>query len=117
MAKAPKGKLKVAESLSKPKRPKDTRQVAELHGNATAPVHVEVRITDPNYAIKLLSDDVKHERVRFEGPADRDGWLKLLYSADGPTGDPFRIGKIRLTLDPGTGTVTGLTLDPEGEQA
>lgn len=75
------------------------KQIMTLRNNGAAPTDFAIRITDPNYTVKFLADDIKHKRVRFEGPADQNGWLKLLYSADGLTGDPFHIGKARLVSD------------------
>ena len=57
-----------------------------------------MRITDAKYEADILADDVKHKRVWFEGPAAAGGWMKLYYSADGQSGDPFPIGSIRFLL-------------------
>ncbi len=77
------------------------RPVVHLEGAATAKakVRVEARITDSNYEVGILKDDIHNKRVWFEAPPDPDGWMKLLYSADGPTGDPIPIGKIKIHLD------------------
>jgi hypothetical protein len=76
------------------------RPVVHLEGTATAMVKVEVRITDAKYEVKLLKEDLHFKRAWIEPPADADGWMKLLYSADGPEGDPWAIGKLRILLDP-----------------
>lgn len=80
---------------------KGKRRVVHLEGSATAnaKVRVEVRITDSKYEVGILQDDIDNKRVWFEAPPDADGWMKLLYSADGPTGDPIPIGKVRISLD------------------
>jgi hypothetical protein len=77
------------------------RPVVHLEGTATAnaKVKVEVRITDSMYEVGILKDDIENKRVWFEPPADAEGWMKLLYSADGPTGDPIPIGKVKVYLD------------------
>jgi hypothetical protein len=77
------------------------RPVVHLEGTATAnaKVRVEVRITDSMYEVSILKDDIKNKRVWFETPPDAGGWMKLLYSADGPTGDPIPIGKVKVCLD------------------
>jgi len=76
--------------------------VVHLAGTAkaSAPVRIEARINDPKYEVELLKEDIHFKRVWFEPPADEEGWMKLLYSADGPTGDPWQIGKVRIYLDP-----------------
>jgi hypothetical protein len=83
--------------MAKPKK----RPVVHLEGTATAnaQVRVEVRITDSKYEVGILKDDIRTKRVWFEPPPDDEGWMKLLYSADGPTGDPIPIGKLRIYLD------------------
>ncbi len=80
---------------------KSKRRVVHLEGSATAnaKVRVEVRITDSKYEVGILQDDIDNKRVWFEAPPDTDGWMKLLYSADGPTGAPIPIGKVRISLD------------------
>jgi hypothetical protein len=70
-----------------------------LAGTATAKVRVDVRITDSKYEVGILKEDIHFKRVWFEPPADDKGWMKLLYSADGPTGDPWPIGKVRIYLN------------------
>jgi hypothetical protein len=89
-------------------RPEETpdmakkRPVVHLEGTGTAKkakATFEVRITDAMYEVGILKDDIKNKRVWFEAPPDADGWMKLLYSADGPTGDPIPIGKIKFDLD------------------
>jgi hypothetical protein len=80
------------------------RPVVHLAGTAKykrtkKKVEVEARITDPVYEFGILKDDIKNERVWLEPPPDDDGWMKLLYSADGPTGDPIPIGRIKIHLD------------------
>jgi hypothetical protein len=79
------------------------RPVVHLNGRAkpkaSAPVRIEVRINDPKYEVELLKEDIQFKRVWFEPPADKEGWVKLMYSADGPTGDPWQIGKIKVYLD------------------
>jgi hypothetical protein len=67
---------------------------------ATAAARIEARITDAHYDMDAFEYDIKNKRVWFEAPPDEQGWMKLLYSADGPTGDTFPIGKIRIYLDP-----------------
>jgi hypothetical protein len=78
------------------------RPPVQLTGTAkakNAPVRVEARITDSKYEVRLLNEDIHFKRVWFEPPADDEGWMKLLYSADGPEGDPWQIGKVRVYLD------------------
>jgi hypothetical protein len=77
------------------------RSVVHLTGSATAKAKakLDVRITDPKYDVALLTEDIHFKRVWFESPADADGWMKLFYSADGPNGDPWAIGKVRIYLD------------------
>ncbi len=94
------------------------RPVVHLAGTATASakVLVEVRITDSMYEAGALKDDIRYKRVWFEPPADVEGWMKLLYSADGPTGDPIPVGKVRIYLDPkeldrNFGDLSDLTLE------
>jgi hypothetical protein len=81
---------------------KGRKAVHVLTGTATAKalVRVEARITDAKYEVDILKNDIDNKRVWFEAPTDDQGWMKLLYSADGPTGDPWPIGKIRIYLDP-----------------
>ncbi len=71
-----------------------------LAGNANGPLNVEVQVIDPEYLIDALSDDIKYQRVWTDGEADAGGWVVLVYSADGPNGDPWQIGKIRFTFNP-----------------
>jgi hypothetical protein len=66
---------------------------------AKAPVRIEAKITDSKYEVGLLKEDIHFKRVWSEPHADADGWMKLLYSADGPTGDPWPIGKVKICLD------------------
>jgi hypothetical protein len=77
------------------------RPAVHLEGTATAKakVRIEARITDSKYRVELLKEDIHFKRVSLESPADEEGWMKLLYSADGPTGDPWPIGKVRVSLD------------------
>jgi hypothetical protein len=78
------------------------RATVHLEGAAKANakvVKIEAKITDPNYEVAFLKDDIQHKRVWLEAQPDADGWTKLLYSADGPTGDPISIGKIKVNLD------------------
>jgi hypothetical protein len=100
--------------MTKPKK----RPMVHLEGAATAnaKARLEVRITDSKYEVSLLKEDIQFKRVWFEPPADKDGWMKLLYSADGPTGDPWPIGKIKIYLDPkqldqNFGNFTDLTVE------
>jgi hypothetical protein len=93
------------------------RPVIHLRGaaTATAKVVVEARITDSVYEAAALTDDIRTKRAWLEGPPDDEGWMKLLYSADGPTGDPIPVGKVRITLDPDAldpnfGDLSGLTI-------
>lgn len=83
--------------MAKPKK----RPVVYLEGTAmaNARVRLQVRITDAKYESNLLKEDIQFKRIWFEPPADKNGWMKLLYSADGPTGDPWPIGKIKIYLD------------------
>lgn len=69
-----------------------------LSCTADASVELEIQITDADYEIGALADDFKYERAWVEEKADKQGWRKLVYSADGPTGDPWQIGKIRITV-------------------
>lgn len=89
--------------LRPPTKPagKGKMPIAVLTATATAniPARIEVQITDPKYAVEILADDIDNERVWFEAPADDQGWMKLYYSADGPTGDPFPIGRIKIHFD------------------
>src|SRR5579885_1144795 len=103
---------KSRESGVKPKR-----TALRLTGTARAPVAVDAVISDPEYKLDTLSDDIKYQRVWFEGPADADGWMLLMYSADGPTGDPWQVGKIRFSVDPGAleahfGDISDLSVRP-----
>jgi hypothetical protein len=80
------------------------RPVVHLEGTAKvkrtkANVRVEAKITDSNYEFGILKDDIRTKRVWLESPPDDDGWMKLLYSADGPTGDPIPVGKLRINHD------------------
>jgi hypothetical protein len=83
--------------MAKPKK----RPVVHLEGTATAKanVKIEVMITDAKYEVELLKEDLHFKRAWIEPPVDADGWMKLLYSADGPEGDPWPIGKLRIMLD------------------
>ena len=81
--------------MAKPKK----RPAVYLEGTANAKVRIEARITDSKYEVELLKEDLHFKRVWFEGPADPNGWMKLIYSADGPEGDPWAIGKVRVSLD------------------
>lgn len=106
MAKAPK-------RTAKPTRGK--KASAEFTGTANAPVKIEIRITDASYEVDLLADDIDKKRAWFEPRADAQGWFKLVYSADGPNGDPWTIGKIRFAFDPNDldnhfGNVAGVKL-------
>lgn len=94
------------------------RPVIHLTGTATAnaKIGIEVLITDSMYEVGILKDDIQNKRVWFEAPEDKDGWMKLLYSADGPTGDPIPIGKVRIhidsdNLDPNFGDLSGLAME------
>ncbi|MHB1423454.1 MAG: hypothetical protein ACYC3I_09730 [Gemmataceae bacterium] len=94
------------------------RSVVPLEGTATvnAKVRVEARITDAKYEVELLKEDLHFKRAWIEPPADADGWMKLLYSADGPEGDPWPIGKLRImldveNLDPNLGDLSDLTIE------
>jgi hypothetical protein len=93
------------------------RRAVHLEGSATAnvKVRVKVRITDSKYEVELLKEDLHFKRAWVEPPADADGWMKLLYSADGPEGDPWPIGKLRILLDaekidPNLGDLSDLTI-------
>lgn len=66
--------------------------------SADASVELEIHISDPDYEIEGLAKDFEYERAWVEGKEDKEGWRKLVYSADGPTGDPWQIGKIRITV-------------------
>ena len=83
--------------MAKPKK----RPVVHLRGTATASAkaRVEMQITDPKYEVGILKDDIVYKRVWFEALSDDEGWMKLLYSADGPTGDPWPIGKVKICFD------------------
>ena len=110
MAKTPK---RTDEAPKQPRRGK--KAVAEFTGTANASVKIEVRITDSTYEADILADDIDKKRVWFETPEDAQGWCSLVYSADGPTGDPWPIGKIRFVfdlneLDTHFGNVSGVTL-------
>jgi hypothetical protein len=99
---------------------KGRKAVALLTGKANGPLHVEVRIVDPEYTVEAFSDDIKYQRVWFEGTPDSQGWVKLVYSADGPDGNPWQIGNIRFTFDPSEITsnlqnVTSLSVKPAKE--
>jgi hypothetical protein len=83
--------------MAKAPKPRGRKAVAVLTGTADGSVRVEVWITDPEYTVDAFANDVKYQRVWFEGKADAQGWKKLVYSADGPTGNPWQIGKIRVT--------------------
>lgn len=79
------------------------RPIVHLEGSAKykktkAKVEIEVKITDPNYEFGILKDDIRTKRLWMEAPPDDEGWMKLLYSADGPTGDPIPVGKIKIGL-------------------
>lgn len=82
---------------------KKTKKMTVIHLKATTkvsePVSVEVIVNDPKYDTNLLIEDIHFKRVWFEQPPDKDGWLKLVYSSDGPTGDPWQIGKIKFHLE------------------
>lgn len=69
---------------------------AKVKGTKTK-VNVEVKIADSQYEFGIMKDDIRTKRLWLEAPPDEDGWMKLLYSADGPTGDPIPIGKIRIS--------------------
>lgn len=94
------------------------RPVVHLSGTAKYKktiVNVEVKITDFVYEFGILKDDIRGKRLWLEAPPDNDGWMKLLYSADGPTGDPIPIGKIKFDVDaeqfdPNFGDFSNLTL-------
>jgi hypothetical protein len=80
------------------------RPVVDLAGTAKdkrtkAKVNVEVKITDPIYEFGIIKDDIRAKRLWLESPPDANGWMKLLYSADGPTGDPIPVGKIKFDVD------------------
>jgi len=92
------------------------RPVIHLAGTANAKVRIEARITDSKYEVELLKEDLHFKRVWFESPADKDGWMKLMYSADGPEGDPWAIGKVRVCfdsekLDRNLGDLSDLTIE------
>ncbi|MBX9681616.1 MAG: hypothetical protein K2X38_22905 [Gemmataceae bacterium] len=97
------------------------RPVVHLEGSAKykktkAKVNVEVKITDSVYEFEIMKDDIRAKRLWMELPPDDDGWMKLLYSADGPTGDPIPVGKIRFNLsaedlDPNFGDLSNLKLE------
>jgi len=79
------------------------RPVVHLEGTAKykktkAKVNVEVKITDSVYELSIMKDDIRARRLWLEAPPDDDGWMKLLYSADGPTGDPIPVGKIKFDV-------------------
>ncbi len=116
MGKAPKRGSKPTKKASGGKK-----AVAFFVGTASAPLRVEVRITDPTYERGILADDIDKKRAWFETPADADGWFRFVYSADGPTGDPWVIGKIRFvldsdSLDPHFANLTGIRIQ-ESETA
>lgn len=69
-----------------------------LKYSADASVELEIQISDPDYEIDRLAKDFEYGRAWVEGKEDKDSWRKLVYSADGPTGDPWQIGKIRVTV-------------------
>ena len=69
-----------------------------LKCSADASVELEIQIIDPDYEVGALADDIRYERAWAEGTADKLGWRKLVYSADGPTGDPWQIGKIKIAV-------------------
>jgi hypothetical protein len=77
-----------------------------LKCSADASVELEIQITDPDYEVTALTDDFRFERAWIEGTADKQGWRKLVYSADGPTGDPWQVGKIRTAV----GKVSNVTI-------
>lgn len=78
------------------KQPRGKKPV--LKCSADASVELEIQITDPDYEVTALADDFRYERAWVEGTADQQGWRKLVYSADGPTGDPWQVGKIKITV-------------------
>jgi hypothetical protein len=108
--------------MAKPKK----RPVVRLEGTAKykrtkKEVKVEVRITDSMYEVSILKDDIKNKRVWCEAPADADGWMKLLYSADGPTGDPISVGKVKVSLDaenldPNFGNISDLKIEEASKE-
>lgn len=82
------------------------RPVVHLEGSAKykktkAKVNVVVEITDSVYEFGIMKDDIRAKRLWLEAPPDVVGWMKLLYSADGPTGDPIPVGKIKVDVDAG----------------
>jgi hypothetical protein len=81
------------------KRPVVHLQGTVKHKKTNATVKVQVKITDPVYEFGIMKDDIRAERLWLDVPPDADGWIKLLYSADGPTGDPIPIGKLKFDRD------------------
>lgn len=75
------------------------KPVASFRGSLKGPLKFEILVLDKYFEFGALDKDIKRERVSFEGPADDEGWMDLFFSADGPTGDPFPIGKIRFQLN------------------
>lgn len=78
------------------KQPQGKKPV--LKCSAEASVELEIQITDPDYEATALANDFSYGRAWVEGTTDRQGWRKLVYSADGSTGDPWQIGKIGITV-------------------
>jgi hypothetical protein len=74
------------------------KQKQVLKYSADASVELEIQISDPDYEVAGLENDFKYERAWVEGKTDKDGWRKLVYSADGQTGNPWQIGKIRVIV-------------------
>lgn len=79
---------------------KKARTKVEIKLKATTPsaasVTLQAMINDPKYETDILTEDIHFKRVWSLMPADGEGWMKLVYSADGPTGDPWQIGRVRM---------------------
>ena len=84
---------------NKKKRPVVHLEGTAKHKRTKEQVNVEVKITDPVYEFGIMKDDIRTRRLWLESPPDEEGWIKLLYSADGPTGDPIPVGKLRIKND------------------
>jgi hypothetical protein len=98
------------------KRPVVDLQGTVKHKKTKATVNVQVKITDPIYEFGIMKDDIRAKRLWLDVAPDAGGWIKLLYSADGPTGDPIPIGKIKFdraakTADPIFRDFTNLKLN------
>jgi hypothetical protein len=80
------------------------RPAVHLRGTATykrakTKVNFEVKITDAVYEFAILTDDIRAKRLWLDSGRDKVGWIRLLYSADGPTGDPISVGRIRFEIE------------------